>query len=85
MPEQPKQAEQEVLLTNQTNKSQKNNCKKLTVAKAQRKCYVMFCHLSYHLKLFFLRLFSLVLFSQKSRVFQWNVMFFVYGLTSETV
>lgn len=41
MPEQPKQAEQEVLLTNQTNKSQKNNCKKITVAKAQRKCYVL--------------------------------------------
>lgn len=42
MPEQPKQAEQEVLLTNQTNKSQKNNCKKITVAKAQKMlCYVL--------------------------------------------
>lgn len=38
MPEQPKQAEQEVLLTNQTNKSQKNNCSKST---EKMLCYVL--------------------------------------------
>lgn len=42
MPEQPKQAEQEVLLTNQTNKSQKNNCKKITSKSTEKMlCYVL--------------------------------------------
>lgn len=43
MPEQPKQAEPEVLLTNQTNKSQKTTVKENNCSKSTEKmlCYVL--------------------------------------------